>query len=98
MAELLPSLGGFRNDGTVSIRRLRALSADEHRLYKEFLAITVKARNRFRMFKLLELNYRAWDSLIKVLLRPETLHDDEMLELDRMLLNFLTTARVACSP
>ena len=93
MADLIPSLGGFRNDGTVSIHRLRALTKDEHRHYKEFLAITVKARNRFRMFKLLELNYRAWNSLIKALLRPETLHDDEMLELDRMLLNFLTTAR-----
>ena len=93
MAEPLPSLAGFRNDGAVSIRRLRALTEEEHRLYTDFLSITVKARNRFRMFKLLELNYRAWDTLIKALLRPETLHEDEMLELDRMLLNFLTSAR-----
>jgi hypothetical protein len=93
MAEPLPSLAGFRNDGAVSIRRLRALTEEEHRLYTDFLAVAVKARNRFRMFKLLELNYRAWDSLIKALLRPETLHEDEMLELDRMLLNFLTSAR-----
>jgi hypothetical protein len=71
----------------------RALEAKEIADHNKFTTIIAEARNRFNLFRILGQNYSEWKSYIESLLNAKMSHDgDEMLQLDRLLLNYLTCA------
>jgi hypothetical protein len=72
---------------------LRDLGDDELAKHNQYLSIVTESRNRFRVFRILDYNFRQWSDYLNSLLsaKPGD-HDDEMLHLDRLLLNYLTCA------
>jgi len=75
------------------IQIFRDLEVSEVASHLKFTPIVAEARNRFNLFRILVENYTEWRSFLDSLLsiKPEQ-NKDEMLELDRLLLNYLTCA------
>jgi len=90
-----PVLGGLISKGTTfNIVALRSLTADEQKKNEAYSQVAANARNRFKLFTILKGNYEQWWSYTRSLLVPaENLDDDEMVELDRLLLNFQSAAK-----
>jgi len=84
---------GTRTD-VKEVHDLRDLTADElkhHALYKPVVA---EAGNRLVLFRVLDENFREWNDYLQSLLHPGPLDDDAIaLNLDRLLLNYLTCAQ-----
>src|SRR5689334_14206229 len=74
-------------------KELRDLTPDELSKHEYFTPIFVEARNRLRVFNMLEANYQEWRSYTQSLLTTHSgNHEEEQLYLDRLLLNHLTCA------
>ena len=72
---------------------VRDLSSDEIAKHEKYISVFTDARSRFHLFKILGRNYVEWTSYINLLLNPLTNNDeDAMLQLDRLLLNYLSCA------
>src|ERR1700678_2160592 len=72
---------------------VRDLDANEVANHDKFTAIIAEAGNRFNLFRVLGQNYLEWKSHVDSLLNAKTMNDGgEMLQLDRLLLNYLTCA------
>lgn len=88
-----PILVGITNPGT-NIHVVRPLTDDEKRKLTEYTKVLAIARSRFKLFAILRGNYKQWADYITSLLKPGgDLTDSEMIELDRLLLNFLSSAK-----
>jgi hypothetical protein len=85
----LAAYGGQSNFFSI----LRDLRAEEIQRDDEYSPVVADARERLKLFKILDHNYREWSDHVTSLLsaRPGD-RDDEMLHLDRLLLNYLTCA------
>jgi len=84
-------LAGFSKDNNYAI--LRDLTEAELAKHTEYTPIAAEARNRLKLFQILSHNFRDWRNYLDGLLtRQRSEHDDEMLHLDRLLLNYLTCA------
>lgn len=85
-------LVGFNPNGN-RLHLIRDLSEDEIANHEKFITVFTEARSRFHLFKILGRNYTEWISYINLLLNPLTNNDDDaMLQLDRLLLNYLSCA------
>ena len=83
---------GFTADGN-RFHLVRTLSENELANHKKFIPIFVEAHNRFKLFRILDCNYKEWAAYINVLRGPEPRNEDnDYLQLDRLLLNYLTAA------
>lgn len=83
---------GF-NKARSNFHFFRDLEAKEIAHHEKFTPIIAEARNRFNLFQILGQNYSEWKSYVNSLLNAKTSHDGgEMLQLDRLLLNYLTCA------
>jgi hypothetical protein len=83
-------LVGFNPNGN-RLQFVRDLSSDEIAKHEKHISFFTDARSRFHLFKILGRNYVEWTSYINLLLNPLTNNDeDAMLQLDRLLLNYLT--------
>jgi hypothetical protein len=81
------------NKARNSVHIFRDLEANEVADHDRFTPIIAEAQNRFNLFRILGQNYAEWKSYVDSLLNAKTLHDgEEMLQLDRLLLNYLTCA------
>lgn len=79
----------LRNNFAV-FRKLEENEIAEHEKYTPIIA---EAGNRFNLFRILAQNYSEWNSYVNSLLNATTSNTgNEMLELDRLLLNYLTCA------
>src|SRR4051812_16763890 len=83
-------LGAMRNGDPRPIT-LRPLSPEEMEACSLFTSQAVRARNCFRVCKIVHRNFAEWDGYIKRLLQPEHLAEEE-LETDRHLMNFWASA------
>jgi len=73
---------------------IRELTEDEQEKLAEYTKIAASARNRFKLFMILKKNYSEWWDYTRSLLSPnDNLEPDEMVELDRLMLNFLSSAK-----
>ena len=88
----LPALIGI--DQSFKIRLVRELTDEEQKNLKDFTTADSDARNRFKLFIILERNHQQWLNFVQSLRADqEGLIDDEMIELDRLQLNYQTAAR-----
>jgi len=72
---------------------LRDLTVDEIQNDKKYKPVVADARERLKLFKILAHNYQEWSNYITSLLSPRAGdREDEMLHLDRLLLNYLNCA------
>lgn len=71
---------------------LRELTAEEIEQNTRFIPIYREAFNRLKLFRMLGLNYEAWDKFTRSLLTIENSANDDMLVADQLLFNFLATA------
>lgn len=80
---------GRLNNFTV-LRDLRDAELAKHNQYS---ATVAEASNRLKLFRILDRNFRQWSDYLNTLLstKPGD-QDEEMLHLDRLLLNYLTCA------
>jgi hypothetical protein len=68
------------------------LSEDDLQNLKLHNKLYFDARNRFRLFEIMKRNYAEWERFIKTLENPELrVTGDAMTELDRLMLNFLSS-------
>lgn len=75
------------------IHFIRDLNEREITSYHQYTPIIAEAGNRFKLFRILGQNHAAWTSCIRSLLNCESRNDEhDWLELDRLLLNYLTAA------
>jgi len=89
----LPVLAVVTGPG-INIHAVRELSESEQAKLAEFTALVASARNRFKLFTILKKNYSEWWEYTRSLLSPgDNLEPDEMLELDRLMLNYLSSAK-----
>lgn len=90
-----PILGGvISRDSNFHIEAIRELSEEEQKKIAEYTKKAAHARNRFKLFTILGRNYEQWWTYTRSLLTPGgELLEDEMLELDRLLLNFQSSAK-----
>jgi len=83
---------GF-NKARSNFHFVRDLEANEVAEHERFTPIIAEARNRFNLFQILGHNYSEWKSYVDSLLNAKTMCDgSEILQLDRLLLNYLTCA------
>jgi hypothetical protein len=83
---------GF-NSSRKNFAIFRKLEAKEIVEHKKYTPIISEATNQFNLFRILAQNYSEWNSYVNSLLNATTNHTgNEMLELDRLLLNYLTCA------
>src|SRR5688572_23039949 len=65
----------------------RDLTEDELKNHQSFASVVGEARNRLKLFRILDRNYQEWTNYLSSLLTTNRGdHDDEMLHLDRLLL------------
>jgi hypothetical protein len=71
----------------------RDLGDDELAKHDQYTPAVAEAHNRLKLFRILDHNFRQWSDYLNTLLstKPGD-HDEEMLHLDRLLLNYLTCA------
>jgi hypothetical protein len=83
---------GFAANGN-NFHFVRDLRDDELSNHKKYTPIFMEAHNRFKLFRILDGNYKEWDAYIKLLRGPGPRdYDNDFLQLDRLLLNYLTAA------
>lgn len=76
------------------ITGVRELTSEEESKVSEYAKVSSAARNRFKLFTILQRNFKEWEDYIRSLLVPDgDLKTDEMVELDRLQLNFLSAAK-----
>lgn len=89
----MPALAAVSEPG-FNIHIIREIPEDEQKKYQQFAKIAAEARNRFKLFAILNKNYSEWWNYTRSLLSPSgDLVEEEMLELDRLLLNFLSSTK-----
>jgi hypothetical protein len=72
---------------------VRDLTEVEISAHIKYTLIVGEARERFKLFKILQKNHSEWRQYLNSLLNPQPGdHDEETLELERLLLNYLTCA------
>jgi hypothetical protein len=72
---------------------VRDLSETEISDHLKYVPIIGEARDRLKLFKILQGNYREWREYLNGLLNSRAgNHEQEALELDRLVLNYLTCA------
>lgn len=72
---------------------LRDLTGEEIAQHRRFTPIVVEAESRLRLFQILSLNFREWTEYINKLLVGEVGKDEDgVVQLDRLLLNYLACA------
>lgn len=73
---------------------LRDLTPEEVARSEYFKPVVAEAEQRLKLFKMLQLNYKEWSDCLVGLLCAKRVseQDDDMLNLDRLLLNYLTCA------
>jgi hypothetical protein len=83
---------GFTANGN-NFHFVRDLREDELSNHKKYTPIFMEAHNRFKLFRILDGNYKEWDAYINLLRGPGPRdYDNDFLKLDRLLLNYLTAA------
>jgi hypothetical protein len=76
------------------IQGIRELSAEEQSKIDSFTKVSVDARNRFKLFTILQKNYDDWTKYIQSLFtQDDGFNEDEMVNLDRLQLNYLSSAK-----
>lgn len=90
-----PILAGSIFQGSnIHIEPIRELTSEEVVKLDQYTETATNARNRFKLFAILRRNYEQWLGYTRSLLQPgDNLDRDELLELDRLLLNFLSAAK-----
>jgi hypothetical protein len=74
-------------------RVFRDLTEEELKSHQTYAPVIGEARNRLKLFQILGHNYQEWSNYLNSLLTTKHgEHDEEMLHLDRLLLNYLTCA------
>jgi len=72
---------------------VRKLNEQEIENYDKFTPIIAEAHNRFKLFRILRDNYNEWTTYINSLLTSSPRNEEnDWLQLDRLLLNYLTCA------
>jgi len=76
------------------LHRVRDLNEEEIANFKKFTPIIAEAKNRFKLFRILGHNYNEWTTYVNSLLTAQQRDDyeNDWLQLDRLLLNYLTSA------
>jgi hypothetical protein len=74
MAEV-DRLGAIKNDDSRPVI-IRPLNADEMQAFTAFSAQAVRARNCFRICRIVHQNFAEWDRHIRRLLQPQHLLDE----------------------
>jgi hypothetical protein len=88
-----PALVGIINPSPVP-NLVRELSQEEVDKLEVYTKVVTTNRKRFALFLIVKRNYAEWFQYTTTLLKPITgLTDDELSELDRLMLNFLSSAR-----
>jgi hypothetical protein len=83
---------GFNANGN-NFHFVRNLTEEELLSSENYIPIFMEAHNRFKLFRILELNYKEWKDYIHLLRRPgQRNYDVDYLQLDRLMLNYLATA------
>jgi len=73
--------------------RVRDLNEEEIANYEKYTPIIAEAHNRFKLFRILGHNYNEWIAYINSLLNSQSRNEEnDWLQLDRLLLNYLTCA------
>jgi len=85
---LLAGWDSIRNN----FAEIRLLTEEELQYDQKARPIYSEAQNRFKLFRILELNYKEWKSYQRKLLTPGSLKEDQYLLLDRLMFNFLASA------
>jgi hypothetical protein len=73
---------------------IRNLTEEEIANYEKYTPLIAEANNRFKLFRILDKNYKEWTNYINSLLTAQQRDDfeNDWLELDRLLLNYLSSA------
>jgi len=71
---------------------LRPLTEHEEAFDAQSRPVFAEAHGRFKLFQILEMNYRDWTAYHRSLLTPGSRKQDDLLVLDRLLFNFLAAA------
>ena len=79
------------NSATSNLSRVRPLTEDEITRDEEARPIFAEARERLKLFQILELNYKAWEGHLRSEMTPGKGKQDGYLTLDQLMLNFLST-------
>ena len=88
-----PLLGALSGPG-YNITPIRELTPEEQEGVKTHTKQAAKGREMFKLFKITARNYEEWTKYTNSLLTPAPqLTADETVELDRLMLNFLTAAK-----
>lgn len=88
----LPVLMAFPKVGVM--HPIRELTDEEVTKLSDYTAQAMKYRSRFELFKILNRNYEEWWNYIQGLLLPvDGLSEPELLEIDRLLMNYMTAAK-----
>ena len=85
---------GHRQEGAeISIHKVRDLTPQETQDHLEHTRVAAEAVEHFSLFKILVRNFTEWSDYLRSLFHPGSLQADEKLELNRLLLNYLTCAK-----
>lgn len=77
-----------------NIAELRDLPEAEIAEHSTYVPVLAEARERLKLFQILDHNYGEWKRYLKSLLSAKPHRDDEIVHLDRLLLNYVTCAYV----
>ncbi|HTX22455.1 MAG TPA: hypothetical protein VMD27_11460 [Candidatus Aquilonibacter sp.] len=81
------------NEERKNFHLVRNLTDAEVTNYEKYTPIVAEARNRFKLFRILGSNFNEWTGYISSLLNSQVRNDEnDWLQLDRLLLNYLTCA------
>jgi hypothetical protein len=76
------------------IHPIRELTDEEKQKLSDYTKLAMKYRSRFELFKILHRNYEEWWRYIQSLLRSvDGLSEPELLEINRLLMNFMTATK-----
>jgi hypothetical protein len=86
--------GYIPNGGAVAdVRDVRELTAEEMKQHLLYKPVVAEARNRLALFRVHDENFRKWENYLLSLLHPGPVDENAVvLELDRLLLNYLDGA------
>jgi len=71
--------------------QVRDLTDEEIAKYEKYQPIVAEAHNRFKLFRILGSNFNEWVNYMNSLLTSQPRNDEyDWLQLDRLLLNYLT--------
>jgi hypothetical protein len=90
-----PALVGIdENGGAIVPFFVRPLNPADVKALRKHTQTAIQNRKRFQLFLIVKKNSAAWLRYTLALLRPiDGLSEDEQVELDRLLMNFLSSAR-----